>query len=216
MPRSADGGGPDGAPILITMGEPAGIGPEVALAAYATLGGKVKGHPLKLVGDPSVFGATDAPVIATKARARRSPGHPDPANGAAVTEAIEIAATACLRGTAAAMVTAPIHKAVLAQAGFPHPGHTEFLGELTGARRAVMMLASDRLRVVPLTIHMPIAQVPAAITRQAVFDTGEIVLTALRHEFGVIMPNSCRSAWRWRVLTRTQGKTGCWAARKNA
>jgi 4-hydroxythreonine-4-phosphate dehydrogenase len=170
------------------MGEPAGIGPEVALAAYAALGGAVKGHPLELVGDPSVFGTTDAPVIATDARARRTPGHPDPANGAAVTEAIEIAASACLRGTAAAMVTAPIHKAVLAQAGFAHPGHTEFLGELTGAHRAVMMLASERLRVVPLTIHMPIAQVAAAITKQAVFDTGEIVLTALRHEFGILNP----------------------------
>lgn len=170
------------------MGEPAGVGPEVALAACALLGGAVAGHPLKLVGDPSVFGATDVPVIATAARARRTPGRPDPANATAVIEAIKIAAAACLDGTAAAMVTAPIHKAVLAQAGFAHPGHTEFLGELTGAHRPVMMLASDRLRVVPLTIHMPIAKVAAAITKQAVFDTGEIVLTALKREFGILNP----------------------------
>jgi len=186
MPASVDGR--NDAPILITMGEPAGIGPELALAAYGMLGGRVGRHPLKLVGDPAVFGAADAPVIATKARARRTPGRPDPANAGAVTEAIEIAVDACMKGEAAAIVTAPIHKAVLAQAGFAHPGHTEFLGALTGVRRPVMMLASNTLRVVPLSIHIPIAKVPAAITKQAVFDTGEIILTALRREFGILNP----------------------------
>jgi 4-hydroxythreonine-4-phosphate dehydrogenase len=176
------------APILITMGEPSGVGPELALAAYEMLGGRVGQRPLMLVGDPAVFGATDAPVISTTARARRTPGRPNPANAAAVTEAIAIAVERCLKGDAAGLVTAPIHKAVLAQAGFRHPGHTEYLGELTGARRPVMMLASDTLRVVPLTIHMPIAQVPAAITKQALFDTGEIILTALRREFGILNP----------------------------
>ncbi len=170
------------------MGEPAGIGPEVALAAYRALGGRAGRHPLKLVGDPAVFGAAGAPVIATNTRARREPGRPDPANVAAVTEAIETAVAACMKGEAAALVTAPIHKAVLADAGFAYPGHTEFLGELTGTRRPVMMLAGETLRVVPLTIHMPIAQVPAAITKQAVFDTGEIVLTALSREFGILSP----------------------------
>jgi 4-hydroxythreonine-4-phosphate dehydrogenase len=86
------------------------------------------------------------------------------------------------------MVTAPIHKAVLASAGFPFPGHTEFLAHLTGTRRFAMMLASEALRVVPLTIHMPLAEVPAAITRQAVFDAGEITLTALRRDFGILNP----------------------------
>jgi 4-hydroxythreonine-4-phosphate dehydrogenase len=93
-----------------------------------------------------------------------------------------------MKGEAAAIVTAPIHKAVLAQAGFAHPGHTEFLGALTGVCRPVMMLASNTLRVVPLSIHIPIAKVPAAITKQAVFDTGEIILTALRREFGILNP----------------------------
>ena len=72
--------------------------------------------------------------------------------------------------------------------GFGFPGHTEFLAHLTGARRAVMMLASEKLRVVPLTIHMPVAEVPAAISKQAVFDTGEIILTALRRDFGILNP----------------------------
>jgi 4-hydroxythreonine-4-phosphate dehydrogenase len=179
-PASAD------APILITMGEPAGIGPEVALAAFDHFGGRIGARPLKLVGASGIFPAPGA--ILTQAQAVRAPGKPDSANAAAVTEAIEIAVAACLNGEAAALVTAPIHKAVLKAAGFPFPGHTEFLAHLTGARRAVMMLASDRLRVVPLTIHMPLAQVPGAITKQAVFDTGEIVLTALRRDFGILNP----------------------------
>jgi len=171
------------------MGEPAGIGPEVALAAFARLDGRVGAHPLTLVGDPDVLaGAPAQALIPTKARARRTPGKPDSANAAAVTEAIAAAVAACLAGEAAALVTAPIHKAVLASAGFPFPGHTEFLAHLTGTRRFVMMLASDMLRVVPLTIHMPLTQVPAAVTRQAVFDAGEVTLTALRRDFGILNP----------------------------
>lgn len=169
------------------MGEPAGIGPEVALAAFAHFGGRIGARPLKLVGDPAVFGR-DIDVIVTNARAGISPGKPDPANAAAVTEAIEIAVGACRKGEAAAIVTAPIHKAVMNAAGFTFPGHTEFLAHLTGARRAVMMLASDQLRVVPLTIHVPLARVSGEITKQAVFDTGEIILTALRRDFGILNP----------------------------
>jgi 4-hydroxythreonine-4-phosphate dehydrogenase len=168
------------------MGEPAGISPEVAIAAFDALDGRAGSHPLKLVGDPALFGGR--PTVATRARVRRVPGQPDPANAAAVTEAIEIAAAACLAGEAAAMVTAPIHKAVLASAGFGFPGHTEYLGHLTGAKRPVMMLASAMLRVVPLTIHMPLAEVPGAITRAAVFETGEIILTSLRRDFGILNP----------------------------
>jgi 4-hydroxythreonine-4-phosphate dehydrogenase len=175
-------------PILITMGEPAGIGPEVAVAAFDHFGGRIGSHPLKLVGDARVFASHPQALIPTHARARRDPGRPDSGNAAAVTEAIEIAVKACLAGEAAALVTAPIHKAVLNNAGFAFPGHTEFLAHLTGARRAVMMLASDQLRVVPLTIHMPVAQVPGAIDKQSVFDTGEIILTALRRDFGIRNP----------------------------
>ena len=103
-------------------------------------------------------------------------------------EAIAVAVQAAMADEAAAVVTAPIHKAVLNSAGFGFPGHTEFLAHLTGARRAVMMLASDQLRVVPLTIHIPVADVPAAIDKQSVFDTGEIILTALRRDFGILNP----------------------------
>src|ERR1700761_340443 len=176
------------APILITMGEPAGIGPEVAIAAFAHFGGHIGSHPLRLVGDPELFASHREHVMPTHARVRTVAGRLDAANADAVTEAIELAVRACLHGEAAALVTAPINKAVLNEAGFPHPGHTEFLAALTGARRAVMMLASEKLRVVPLTIHLPVAEVPAAISKQAVFETAEIILTALRRDFGILNP----------------------------
>jgi 4-hydroxythreonine-4-phosphate dehydrogenase len=176
------------APILITMGEPAGIGPEVAIAAFEHFGGRIGARPLRLVGDPGLFASHREHVIPTHARAEAIPGTLNVANADAVTEAIELAVRACLQGDAAALVTAPINKAVLNEAGFPHPGHTEFLAALTGARRAVMMLASEKLRVVPLTIHLPVAEVPAAISKQAVFETAEIIATALRRDFGILNP----------------------------
>jgi len=176
------------APILITMGEPAGIGPEVAIAAFEYFRGRVGARPLRLVGDPGLFASLREHVIPTHARAKAIPGTLDVANADAVTEAIELAVRACLKGEAAALVTAPINKAMLNEAGFPHPGHTEFLTALTGARRAVMMLASEKLRVVPLTIHLPVAEVPAAVSKQAVFETAEIILTALRRDFGILNP----------------------------
>jgi 4-hydroxythreonine-4-phosphate dehydrogenase len=176
------------APILITMGEPSGVGPEVALAAFEKLDGKIGDHPLKLVGDAGIFAAHKDALIATKASARATPGKPSSANAAAVTEAIEIAVKAAMAGEAAALVTAPIHKAVLAGAGFAYPGHTEFLAALTGARRAVMMLASDKLKVVPLVIHVPLARVPGLITIAGIVETAEIILAALARDFGIAEP----------------------------
>ena len=176
------------APILITMGEPAGVGPEVALAAFEALGGKIGSHPLKLVGDAAIFSRYKDAVIATRTPVSAAPGKPSSANAAAVTEAIEIAVKAALAGEAAALVTAPIHKAVLAGAGFGFPGHTEFLAALTGTRRAVMMLASDKLRVVPLVIHVPLARVPGLVTTAGIVETGEIILAALARDFGIARP----------------------------
>ena len=175
-------------PILITMGEPAGVGPEVALGAFAALGGKIGSHPLKLVGDAEIFAAQKAATIPTSAPVQAHPGRPSSANAAAVIEAIEIAVKACLAGEAAAIVTAPIHKAVLAGAGFGFPGHTEFLASLTGAKRAVMMLASDKLRVVPLVIHVPLARVPGLISVKGIEETAGIMLAALKRDFGIDKP----------------------------
>lgn len=175
-------------PILITMGEPSGIGPEIALAAFEELGGRIGRHSLKLVGDRRVFAAKSEALIATGATVDAKPGKPEPSNAAAVVEAIEIAAKACLAGEAAAMVTGPIHKAVLKEAGFAYPGHTEFLGFITAAPRAVMMLASDKLKVVPLTIHTPLGKVPGAVSEGAIIETAEIMLKALTNDFAIDKP----------------------------
>jgi 4-hydroxythreonine-4-phosphate dehydrogenase len=179
-------------PILLTMGEPAGIGPEIAVHAFRALGGRIGSRPLRLVGDPGVIRSCgDVPaeaVIATRAAARREPGRADPGNAAAIIETIETSVAAALNGDAAAIVTAPINKAVLSAAGFGFPGHTEFLAHLTNTPRAVMMLASDKLRVVPLTIHIPVQNVPRSITTGAIVETGEIILTALERDFGIAAP----------------------------
>lgn len=170
------------------MGEPSGIGPEIVLASFEQLGGRIGNHPLKLVGDAEIFAGHRSSLIPTKAKTKAAAGKPDPRNAAAVIEAIETAVQACLSGEAAALVTAPIHKAVLKEAGFPYPGHTEFLGFLTKAPRAVMMLASEKLRVVPLTIHTPLAEVPKAISKDAILQTAEITLKALARDFAIKEP----------------------------
>lgn len=175
-------------PILITMGEPSGIGPEIAIAAFEELHGRIGDHSLKLVGDAEIFARHKPSLIPTKAKVSAIDGKPDPRNAAAVIEAIEIAVKACIAGEAAGLVTAPIHKAVLKEAGFPYPGHTEFLGFLTKAPRAVMMLASEKLRVVPLTIHTPLAEVPKAISQDAILETAEITLQALARDFAIKEP----------------------------
>jgi 4-hydroxythreonine-4-phosphate dehydrogenase len=175
------------APILLTMGEAAGIGPEIAIQAWKALGGRIGARALRIVGDPSLF--PDIPdVIATGAKTSRVPGKPDPGNNAATIEAIEIAVREAMAGRAAAVVTAPINKAVLMRSGFGFPGHTEFLGALTGTPHPVMMLASDMLRVVPLTIHMPLLDVPRAVTTEAIVAQGTIILEALKRDFAIARP----------------------------
>ena len=183
----------ENAPILITMGEPGGVGPELAVRAWHKLKGRAGARPLRLVGDPDVFRASGAiasdSVIATRAVSKpHQAGHAEPENALAVTEAIEMAVDLATNGAAAAAVTAPIHKAAMIAGGFAFPGHTEFLAHLTGAERAVMMLVGADLRVVPLTIHEPIAKVPGLVTTRAIVETGEIVLAALRRDFGIARP----------------------------
>src|SRR6185436_698681 len=98
----------------------------------------------------------------------------------------------CQDGKAAALVTAPIHKAVLTEAGFGFPGHTEFLAALTGRKQAVMMLASSDvdppLRVVPFTIHIPLKDVFEALNAEAIAATGQTVLDGLARDFGCTSP----------------------------
>ena len=181
------------APILITMGEPGGVGPELAVRTFHTLKGATGSHPLRLVGDPDVFRACggiddDALIASRPAKNPRKPGHADPENALAVTEAIELAVDYAMKGAAAAVVTAPIHKAAMMAGGFAFPGHTEFLEKITGADRAVMMLAGAGLRVVPQTIHVRLADVAGLLSTHAIVETAEIILASLRRDFGIERP----------------------------
>jgi len=163
------------------MGEPSGIGPEVAAKAWAALRGSCNGRALWLVGDPDVFRPhADLPDHAFLCAAPRQNG--------SVVAAIETAVSAAVGGQAGAIVTAPIQKSRLLEQGFAFAGHTEYLAKLTGASRAVMMLAAKDLRVVPLTIHIPIAEVPHSISKTAIIDTAQIVLAALERDFRIQHP----------------------------
>jgi 4-hydroxythreonine-4-phosphate dehydrogenase len=189
MPRTEDPPPPD-APILITMGEPAGVGPEVAMAAWRALGGRIGKRALKLVGDPAVFEGVPRDIIISShvLGAPLKSGHADSANTHAVIDAIDTVVAMAMQGAAGAIVTAPIHKASLMQGGFEFAGHTEYLQKLTDAPRAVMMLAGGGLRVVPLTIHIPLSDVPARISEVSIVETGEIILRALKEDFGIAKP----------------------------
>lgn len=172
------------------MGDPAGVGPEVAAKAWDAFGGRVGTRPLKLVGDPAIFRThgelgDNAFWPAARHAASESPQH---ASAKAVIGAIDEAVGAALTGRAGAIVTAPIHKASLLEAGFPFAGHTEYLAQRTGASRAVMMLVGGTLRVVPLTIHIPLAEVPGAVSCSAIVETVEIVLASLARDFSIESP----------------------------
>ncbi|MHA1528864.1 MAG: 4-hydroxythreonine-4-phosphate dehydrogenase PdxA [Alphaproteobacteria bacterium] len=196
-------------PLALTMGDPAGIGAEIALAAWAS--GRVV-RPFFLIGDPArlapladrarvplteiagpeaaaaVF-ARALPVLALALPAPAEPGRPDPANAPAVVAAIERAVALVRAGEAAAVVTNPINKKALHDgAGFAFPGHTEFLAHLGAAPRPVMMLVSPELRVAPVTIHIALAEVPGALTAELIEETARITARALIRDFGIARP----------------------------
>ena len=192
------------APLAVSCGDPSGIGPEIAAKAWASLGAALPflwigdprhlpvGTPFQIIEDPALAPAVAAealPVFALPFAALAEPGHPDPANAQGVIDAIGRGVDLVQDGGASALVTAPIHKKALADgAGFAFPGHTEFLAHLAGVERVVMMLACEALRVVPATIHIPIAQVPSALTPEALAATIRITNGALRDRFGLAAP----------------------------
>lgn len=192
-------------PIALTCGDPAGIGPELAESAWAALGGEVaffwigdRTHlpgavPVAEITSPAqadaALCAKALPVIHHPFPAPATPGTPDGRNARAVVEVIERAVGLVLDGAASAVCTAPISKQVLQEgAGFAFPGHTEFLADLAGAERAVMMLACSELRVVPTTIHIPLQDVPAALTAPLLEETLRITHTALVQLFAIAQP----------------------------
>jgi 4-hydroxythreonine-4-phosphate dehydrogenase len=190
--------------IAISCGEPAGIGPEIAADAWAALRGEMAllwigdprhlppGTPWQAVTDPETAAEVclrALPVLARDFGPPACPGRPDPAHAPAVVAAIAEGARLAMEGRAAALCTAPIHKAALIDgAGFAFPGHTEYLADLAGAGQVVMMLACDALRVVPVTCHVPLADVPARLTARLLTDTILITHAALRRDFAIPRP----------------------------
>ena len=192
------------APVAITCGEPAGIGPEVAAKAWAALRTHV---PMVWIGDPRhlppdtafhvVDHASDAPAICSTAlpvlahnfASAATLGTATPANARGVIDVIARGVDLVQTGAASALCTAPIHKKVLMDgADFAYPGHTEYLEALTAAPRAVMMLASDALRVVPTTIHIALEEVARTLTPDLLRDTIAITAEGLRDQFGLAAP----------------------------
>ncbi len=190
------------APIVMSCGDPAGIGPEIA-ARVAALGGP----PFAWIGDPRHLPAgTRWQAIARPAEAAHLapgklavieqpfaapavPGRPDPANAPGIVEAIAQGVRLVQSGEASALVTCPINKKALKDGtGFAFPGHTEFLAHLAGDCDVAMMLACDTLRVVPATIHIPLAEVPRALTRDLLRRTIRITHEALIRDFGLSAP----------------------------
>ena len=194
------------------MGEPAGIGGEIALQAW--LRRRDSGlAPFLMLDDPERLAALASrhgwavpvravtepaeapnlfdhalPVLPVPLLTAPQPGIPDRRNAPAVLHAIELAVTLCRNGTAAAMVTNPIHKAALYDAGFSHPGHTEFLAALCDVSRPVMMLASERLRVVPVTIHVALKRAIDLLDTDLIVETARITAEDLRDKFGISRP----------------------------
>jgi len=201
-------------PLAMTMGEPAGIGPELALRAWMRRA--QVGAPFFILADPLALSAlarrlalevpiaivepADAaetfwgalPVVPLSVAAAAAPGAPDRAFARATIESIERAVGYVRSGEASAIVTNPIAKHGLYEAGFEFPGHTEFLGRLAGqwgaSAQPVMMLWSRALCVAPVTIHIPLADVARALTRELIVSTARIVEKDLRERFGVARP----------------------------
>lgn len=200
-------------PLALSAGDPAGVGGEIIAKAWRAL--REEGPPFVVIGDAQLLASAgggvkvraitrprealevfaDAlPVIDIPLLAPVVAGQPSPAYAPQVIRWIETGVGLALSGEVSGLVTAPIAKAPLYDAGFKFPGHTEFLAELTAAERfegprgPVMMLAAGDLRTTLATIHTPIAKVPDALTIDGIVNTGLVTADALRRDFGVVSP----------------------------
>jgi 4-hydroxythreonine-4-phosphate dehydrogenase len=203
-------------PLALTIGEPAGIGPDIALAAWSARE-RFDIPPFYLIADPDFvarrasalklpipvetvspanacakFGKA-LPVVPLEKPITALPGQPDDSSAPAAIGAIRMAFGDVMAGRAAAMVTNPISKAVLYRAGFTDPGHTEFLGRLASERTGkamlpVMMIWSEDLAVVPVTIHIPLRDVKRELTTSLIVETSRIVAQDMKARFGLKAP----------------------------
>lgn len=194
--------------LALTAGEPAGIGPElclqlaadkrragvVVIACKQLLQARARQLGLTVVLEDWVPGAeaTTEPgrlsVMHIGGLVSTEAGRLDPGNSAYVLETLQTAARGCLDGSFDGMVTAPVHKGVINDAGIAFSGHTEFLQELCGVERVVMMLATDELRVALVTTHLPLKDVAAAITPERLGQVTRILDADLRKFFGIEQP----------------------------
>ena len=190
--------------LVVTTGEPAGIGPEVsAQAAHAFLQEQNDVH-ITLIGDPILFGAlVKHPRLHIEPVRLIKPvvsGLLDANNAAYVLATLDSAVAGCQAGRFQAMVTAPVHKGIINQSGIAFTGHTEYLAAACGVQRVVMLLCANLpaglmglqrslpLRVALTTIHVPLASVPAQITVKSVLETIEILHSCLKNQFGIAQP----------------------------
>lgn len=193
----------DARPLALTCGEPAGIGAEIAVKARLAL----PDQPFFWLGDPrhlpqgtafaqiaspdqaSLVPQGVLPVLAHEFDGKAVAGQPDPANAKGVIEVIARAVDLVQSGQALAICTLPIHKKALQDgAGFGFPGHTEYLAHLAGGASVVMMLACETLRVVPATIHIPLAKVPSALTANLLEQVIRVTHLGLQRDFGLARP----------------------------
>ncbi|WP_038097559.1 4-hydroxythreonine-4-phosphate dehydrogenase PdxA [Thioalkalivibrio sp. HK1] len=196
-------------PPVLTLGEPAGIGPDIALAAaskgipfvaFADL--EMLGERAKILGiditlrpiDEDALPCSDditpkeLPVVPIPIARLPKLGIPDAANSPYVLECIDKAVRACHRGHAGALVTAPVHKGIINDAGIAFSGHTEWIARLDGVARPVMMLCNDRLRVALATTHLPLRAVPDAIDEAMLVEILRVLEGDLRKRFGIEAP----------------------------
>jgi 4-hydroxythreonine-4-phosphate dehydrogenase len=197
-------------PLVITAGEPAGVGPELCLALAARAGNPafvVVSDPALLRSRASRLGldiritevGLQAPVAGGAApgelrvvpfpfRGGTECGRPDTANAQTLLDGLRHAVNGCLEGRYRALVTAPVHKGVINDAGIAFRGHTEFLAECSGAPLPVMLLAAGELRVALATTHLPLREVPDAITSGSLRAVLRVLLHDLRERFGISAP----------------------------
>lgn len=193
--------------LAITPGEPAGIGPDLLLQ-YIQQGSE---HELVAFADPELLneraralnlplhirppspspqalGCAELCVQPIKLKRKVRPGVLDTANASYVLACLDQAINSCLAGLSAALITGPVQKSVINDAGIPFSGHTEYLAEKTGTKRVVMMLANDTLRVALVTTHLPLRDVPDAITPKLLEEIIEILHSDLKTRFGFAAP----------------------------
>jgi 4-hydroxythreonine-4-phosphate dehydrogenase len=200
--------------LLYTCGEPAGIGPDIALlyaqqhnslalnthqlvtvadpdlliARTKKLGLAIKLKEIDLADEPSISQHNELAFIATKATTSTGAGKPSTNNANYILETLDIAIAACQQHQCHGMVTGPIQKSILNDAGIAFSGHTEYLAEKTHTQQVVMMLATEGLRVALATTHLPLNKVSAAITQESLSTTIRILHHDLRVKFGIKAP----------------------------